>query len=106
MSASLLEEQVLPVMRQLRKLCRQIKSERYLAKESKAGKASEWELDPATLGHHLVVTRDLSQLVLAPMGVLEQATTELLTGTDSNKTRWRYQAPAELQLHEALRALH
>ena len=64
--------------------------ERYLAKESKAEKAYEWELEPATLGYHLVVTWALPQLVLAPMGVLEQATTELLAGTDSNETRWRY----------------
>ena len=94
-SASFLEEQVLPAMRVLRKLLRQMKSERYLAKKSKAEKASEWELEPTTLGHHLVVTRALSQLVLAPIGVLEQAATELLAGTDSNKTRWRYQAPAD-----------
>jgi hypothetical protein len=80
-----------------------MKSERYLAKESKAGEASVWELllEPATMGH-LVVTEALLQLVLA-MGV-KQATTESLAGTDSNKTRWRYRA-LELQLQEALRAL-
>jgi hypothetical protein len=80
-----------------------MKLERYLAKESKAGEASLWELllEPATMCH-LVVTGALSQLVLA-MGV-EQATTELLAGTDSNETRWRYRA-LELQLQEAIRAL-
>jgi hypothetical protein len=80
-----------------------MKLKRYLAKESKAGEASLWELllEPATIGH-LDVTGALSQLVLA-MGV-EQATTESLAGTDSNKIRWRYRA-LELQLQEALRAL-
>jgi len=32
--------------------------------------------------------------VLAPVGILKQATTELLAGTDSNETRWRYTAAA------------
>jgi hypothetical protein len=68
-----------------------MKSERYLAKESKAGEALLWELllELATMGH-LVVTGALSQLVLA-MGV-KQATTESLAGTDSNKSCWRYRA--------------
>jgi len=90
-------------MRVLPRKARQMKSERYLAEESKAGEASLWELllEPATMGH-LVVTGALSQLVLA-MGV-EQATTESLAGTDSNKTRWTYQA-LELQLQEARWAL-
>ena len=80
-----------------------MKSEGYLAKELKAGEASLWELllEPATMGH-LVVTGALSQLVLA-IGV-EQATTKLLAGTDSSKTRWRHRA-LELQLQEALWAL-